>query len=124
MYHGNASLLEGFYIDWKPSHAQDEEHKQLHQQKEGGQVSIHSVAFNRSSPLIKGLAWTGKLMTQLKGYDLLGVAFTYSSEKIHLLKMMEKGAIGNNCIVLQKYILRDQTVFNSLSLFFKIRPAV
>lgn len=68
-------------------------------------------------------------MSQFKGYNLLRVACAYSSEKIHLFIMVEKGVIGNNCIdfiVLQIdiYTLRDQTVFNSLSLFFKIRPVV
>lgn len=62
MYHDNASLLEGFYMDWKPSDVQDVEHKQLHKQKEGGQVYIHSV-----TPLIKALAWIGKMMSQFKG---------------------------------------------------------
>lgn len=56
-----------------------------------------SVAYNRSSSLIKALAWTGKMMSQFKGYDLLGAACAYSSEKIHLFIKMKKGVIGNNC---------------------------
>lgn len=84
MFHDSASLLEGFYMDWKPSDVQDVEHKQLHKQKEGGQVYIHSVAYNRSSSFIKDLAWIGKMMSQFKGYDLLGVACAYSSEKKYI----------------------------------------
>lgn len=90
--------LEGFSMDWKPSDVQDVEHEQLHKQKKCGHVYIHSVASNRSSPFIKALAWTGKMMSQFKGCDLLGLACAYSSEKIHLFIKMEKGVIGNNCI--------------------------
>lgn len=57
-----------------------------------------SVAYIRSSSLIKALAWTGKMMSQFKGYDLLGVACACSSEKIHLFIKMKKGVIGNNCL--------------------------
>lgn len=41
MYHDNPSLLQGFYTDWKLFDVQDIEHKQVHNQKKGGQVYIH-----------------------------------------------------------------------------------
>lgn len=65
-----STLIENFDL-------QDVEHKWVHK---ADRFTFISVVYNRRTPLIKALAWTGMMMSQFKDYALLVVACAYSSE--------------------------------------------